>query len=1135
MQRLSSSPTDILSQYDVVVVGSGYGASIAASRLARAGKSVCVLERGREFLPGDFPDTVPRALEEMQASLPHGRVGSDTALFDFHVDDDINVLRGCGLGGTSLINANVSIRPDPRVFQDPVWPAGLRTDVDTRLAQGFRRANNMLKPVPYPATLPPLAKLSTLERSAERLKQPFRRVDINVTFEDLSAGNHVGVPQHACTSCGDCVSGCNAGAKNTTAMNYLPDAHNHGARIFCGVLVRRVEKTTDGLVVHYVLPGSGRDRFDGPEQFVKAQVVVLGAGALGSTEILLRSARHGLSISEQVGHRFGGNGDVLGFSYNTEDPVNGIGLGHRRPSDHEPVGPCITGVIDARGGDRPLDEGMIIEEGVVPGALAPILPEALAVAATSHALGAALDPGKSTRIAESLIAGAYRGAAHHTQTYLAMGHDGADGQLYLEGDRLRVRWPGVGDKPIFSAINQTLENCAAANGGTYVKNPTWSTLLKHALVTVHPLGGCSMGEDAETGVVNHKGQVFRGPSGADVYDGLYVADGAVVPRSLGANPLFTISALAERICELLAEDRGWTIDEKPHKRKPRNGAAMATGVQFTETMKGYFFQDATVDYQAGYEQGQKVDSSFRFVLTIRAQDADALIRDPNHLADMTGTVEAPALSPHPLTVSQGKFNLFIHSTDQVDTKKMIYRMVLTDVAGKSYFFHGFKLVHDDHEHDLWPDTTTLSITLYEGGTDEGPVVGKGILRLDAADFAKQLTTMKALNAPDRATGLHALGRFGEAFAGDLIETYGGVLAPNPVLAPGAQPRARRPLRAPVPETHAITTGDKVRLKLTRYEGGRKGPVVLAPGFGNRAAVYALDTVETSFVEYLVKHGYDVWLFDRRSSPALSAARTPYTIDHEAKYDWPAAIDAVRKLTGAADVQVVAHCMGAMTLLMATIEGLKAVRSAVCSQVTTYFHTDALNRLKAQIGLANGLAAIGIRNVNALFRPNLGDAAIETVLQLFPASQAERCRDPVCHRIFGIFGPVYTHSQLDSATHRAMSEIFGVANVTVLKHLLKILRAGKAVDAKGKDAYLPHVARLSGYPIHFIAGTKNEICKPSASEQLYQELAKPGSDQFTRTVFDGYAHLDCFVGKNAAKDIFPDLVHQLDRHNAKQGT
>jgi hypothetical protein len=244
---------------------------------------------------------------------------------------------------------------------------------------------------------------------------------------------------------------------------------------------------------------------------------------------------------------------------------------------------------------------------------------------------------------------------------------------------------------------------------------------------------------------------------------------------------------------------------------------------------------------------------------------------------------------------------------------------------------------------------------------------------------------------------------------------------------------------------------------------------------------------------------------------------------------------VRKLTGATDVQVVAHCMGAMTLLMATIEGLEGVRSAVCSQVTTYFHTDALNRLKAQIGLADGLTAIGIRNVNALFRPNLGDAAIETVLRLFPVTKAERCSDPVCHRIFGIFGPVYTHSQLDPATHRAMSEIFGVANVTVLKHLLKILRAGKAVDAKGKDAYLPHVARLSGYPIHFIAGTKNEICKPSASEQLYQELAKPGSDHFTRTVFDGYAHLDCFVGKNAANDIFPDLVHQLDRHNAKAGT
>jgi cholesterol oxidase len=390
--------------------------------------------------------------------------------------------------------------------------------------------------------------------------------------------------------------------------------------------------------------------------------------------------------------------------------------------------------------------------------------------------------------------------------------------------------------------------------------------------------------------------------------------------------------------------------------------------------------------------------------------------------------------------------------------------------------------------------------------------------------------MKALDAPNSYEAARVLARFGEAFAGELLETYGGVLAPNRVLSPERAPRLGRPLRAPVPETHSVKTADGVSLKLTRYAGGRKGPVVLAPGFGNRARVFALDTVETSFVEFLVAHGYDVWLFDRRSSPGLLAARQPYTIDDEARHDWPAAIGEVRRLTGAADVQVVAHCMGSMTLLMASMLGMTGIRHAICSQVTTYFHTDVMNRLKARFHIADALDALGIHSVTTDSGPGWADAAIDAALQLYPVPEGERCGDPVCHRIFGIFGAVYTHAQLDPATHRAMSEIFGVANVTVLRHLLRILGAGHAVDSHGKDTYRPHLEALSRYPIHFIAGAKNQICYPSASQKLHGELAdRFGPERYTRTEFPDYAHLDCFVGKNAASDVFPDLVAQLDRY------
>src|SRR3954454_20210448 len=133
MQRLSSPATDLRHHYDVVVVGSGYGGAITACRLARAGRSVCVLERGRELHPGDFPEGVADGTRELQTHIGGRVLGPRTGLFDLRLGADISVLVGCGLGGTSLINANVALEADPRLFDDPVWPAGGRdADLDIR-------------------------------------------------------------------------------------------------------------------------------------------------------------------------------------------------------------------------------------------------------------------------------------------------------------------------------------------------------------------------------------------------------------------------------------------------------------------------------------------------------------------------------------------------------------------------------------------------------------------------------------------------------------------------------------------------------------------------------------------------------------------------------------------------------------------------------------------------------------------------------------------------------------------------------------------------------------------------------------------------------------------------------------------
>src|SRR5262252_1456656 len=206
--RLSSPIEDIQDHYTVVVVGSGYGGGIAASRLARAGQRVCVLERGKERQPGEYPRTLREVVAERQFDESGSRIDRHNGLYDIRFYDDINVLVGNGLGGTSLINANVSIRADARLFDDPRWPKQVRDDLPTRLEAGYQRAQEMLQPTPVPDRVK-LRKLDAQQQSATAMGAPFHRTELNVTFADPPGGvNQVGVAQAACAQCGDCVTGC---------------------------------------------------------------------------------------------------------------------------------------------------------------------------------------------------------------------------------------------------------------------------------------------------------------------------------------------------------------------------------------------------------------------------------------------------------------------------------------------------------------------------------------------------------------------------------------------------------------------------------------------------------------------------------------------------------------------------------------------------------------------------------------------------------------------------------------------------------------------------------------------------------------------------------------------------------------
>jgi cholesterol oxidase len=1124
MDRLSQPMGAVGRDYDVVVVGSGYGGGIAGSRLARAGRRVCILERGREIQPGEYPDTQLEALGEIQVSGRGVSAGSRLDLFDIRRNDEISVVLGRGLGGTSLINANVSARAEPRVFDDPVWPQALRDDA-AGLGEGYARAEEMLRPVPYPEARP-LAKLTAHGRSAAALGLPLTRPPINVTFE--TGTNHVGVEQRECIRCGDCVSGCNHRAKNTVLMNYLPDARNHGAEIHTQVEVTRVERGPDGAgwLVRYQVLDSGMERFDAPEMTVRADTVILAAGSLGSTEILLRSREAGLPLSGRLGQRFTGNGDILAFAFNVEGPINGIGWAEATDGRLEDVGPCITGMIDLRG-QAVLEHGMVIEEGSIPGATAAALP--LAFAAAAGLTGTDTDRGwddetrELARQLDSIARGAYQGAVASTQTYLVMTHDDGQGVISLEDGRARVSWPSLPSSDFIDRVHARLLVATRALGGTFLPSPLWSRLAGNDLVTVHPLGGCPMGEDAERAVVDHRGRVFSGPAGEAVHEGLYVCDGAIVPRSLGVNPLLTISALAERICAIMAREQGWPLPYDLPSRPPPAQRPRTLGLRFTERMTGPITLEAP----------PHETSELAFVLTIVTDDLERLIDDPEGTARLAGTVRAPGLpGGEVFTVPEGVFNLFPEDPEHKGTRLMLYSMTLEADSGQRYRLEGRKTVRDDFGPDVWPDTSRLAVEVTEGAERGGPRVARGELRIDPFDFMKQLATMQVTDAGSPAERLHATARFGRLFAGALYDVY-GALAPPGELAPEAPPRKRRVLRAPAPVVHGLTAADGTELRLTRYEGGPRGPVLLGHGLGVSSLIFSIDTIETNLVEYLVAQDHDVWLLDFRSSVELPAARSRYDADDVARQDWPAAVAKVRELTGANGVHVVAHCFGATTFSMAVLDGLEGVSSAVLSQIGPHVSAPLLTRAKAGLHVPTVLDALGVEGLDSDVRADRSwlERLYDQSLRLWPVHEEERCDSPVCSRIAFMYGPLYRHDQLNDATHGAIHEMFGVAGIDAFEHLALMVRKDHVVAADGAEVYLPHLSRLAALPLTVIHGAENECYLPTSTERTMTALEGLDDAPRARHPVPRYGHIDCIFGKDAWTDVYPKIGAHLDAAGA----
>lgn len=501
---------------DWIVIGSGFGGSVSALRLAEKGYSVIVLEQGRRYRPEDFPRT-NWSLRRYLWAPRLGLRGIQGLTFLRHA----LVLHGCGVGGGSLVYANTLVRPEPQLFRRPEWGA---EDWNERLAPAFDEARRMLGAAPCAG----IGATDELLRSVVRDMSgtaDLRVHDVGVFFgtpgetvPDPYFGGE-GPSRTGCTRCAACMIGCRVGAKNTLDRNYLWLAERQGVRIVPETEALTLRPDDEGWIVE-ARTGSGR----GERRSWRGRRVVVAGGVLGSVRLLLRSRARGYlpMISDQLGRWVRTNSaSILG----ADAPRSGPAL-----DDHV----AITSGLMA---DQDTHLEMVRFNR---GSDALLLLAAPLVEQGRGARSLLRRPGVLARGLWPF------GRAQRTALLLAMQPTAGQLELRLEGrgwrQRLTSHVQGDAPGPVrrIPVAAEVARRLAARLGG----DPwtTWPDAIAGAPATAHVLGGCRIGRDAAEGVVDGRGEVFGHP-------GLHVVDGSVIPVNLGVNPSLTITAVAESILE----------------------------------------------------------------------------------------------------------------------------------------------------------------------------------------------------------------------------------------------------------------------------------------------------------------------------------------------------------------------------------------------------------------------------------------------------------------------------------------------------------------------------------------------------------------------------------------------------------
>jgi cholesterol oxidase len=519
--------------FDVIIIGSGFGGSVTACRLAEDGRRVLVLERGKRW----NKDNYPRKATD-QWLWDQSRPEKSPGWLDLRRFPHMTVAQGAAVGGGSHIYANVSTEAPKAIFEQG-WPPEIRYQ-DLKPHYDTVKTMMNVKEVPQAQWT---TRMKLLKEAAEKagFGNRFRPLEIAVNFDPdwtyekdfangtaatISRPNAHGAEQGTCVHLGNCDIGCDVHAKNTLDRNYLFVAEKQGAEVRPLHLVTAIEPIAGGgYRVSFDSLANGK-RTPGSET---ARLVILAAGSLGSTEMLLRCRDEIKTlplVSQRLGVGWSSNGDFLTPAW------------HPRRAIHPTQGPTIAAIIDFLDGSQ---GGKVfwVQDGGLPNIAANFIKES------------AEDPGIGFKIKVTLEA--MQMALRENEPFLnimpwfAQGVDAANGRLRLGPPKngrteLTLDWNVTESREVIDTIVDMHRRLAAITEGVALVPLTWS--LFQDLITPHPLGGCNMGTTRDDGVVDHRGEVFG-------YPGLYVADGAIVPEALGVNPSRTIAALAERIASLI--------------------------------------------------------------------------------------------------------------------------------------------------------------------------------------------------------------------------------------------------------------------------------------------------------------------------------------------------------------------------------------------------------------------------------------------------------------------------------------------------------------------------------------------------------------------------------------------------------